>query len=139
MERLCLVGLIVWLIAAVGAALETRYRMQWEAAKRGEATIALLEGRMPPEGWQGQRRDLANGEIIIAVWPEENADWRVISTMPSAHLFHPAKKPLTIADMGWTREEARGIRRMFSSIIHDWDDPAMDVYDDEYGGKEKDG
>ena len=37
-------------------------------------------------------------------------------------------KPLTIADLGWTREEALAIRAKLSSFAEDWDDPSMDVY-----------
>lgn len=37
---------------------------------------------------------------------------------------------LTITDLGWTREQAAVVRGLFSAIAEDWDDPAMDVYDD---------
>lgn len=40
------------------------------------------------------------------------------------------KQELTIADLGWTQEQAISIRGMFGSILEDWDDPSMDVYDD---------
>lgn len=41
-----------------------------------------------------------------------------------------SRKPLTIDDLGWTREQAAIIRGLFGAIADDWDDPSMDVYDD---------
>jgi hypothetical protein len=41
-------------------------------------------------------------------------------------------KRITIADLGWTREQAIAIRGLYGSIAEDWDDPAMDIYDELY-------
>jgi hypothetical protein len=40
------------------------------------------------------------------------------------------QKPLTIEDLGWTREDAQAVRAQFGVFTEDWDDPAMDVYND---------
>jgi hypothetical protein len=40
------------------------------------------------------------------------------------------RSPLTIEDLGWTPEEAKQIRAQFGLFAEDWDDPAMDVYND---------
>jgi hypothetical protein len=40
------------------------------------------------------------------------------------------RQPLTLRDIGWTREEARRVRAKFASFAEDWDDPRMDVYDE---------
>ena len=37
---------------------------------------------------------------------------------------------LTISDLGWTRDQALAIRGQLASFAEDWDDPAMDVYDE---------
>ncbi len=42
----------------------------------------------------------------------------------------PNHKP-TLAELGISPEEAIAIRNSFGPMIEDWDDPAMDVYDDE--------
>ncbi len=38
------------------------------------------------------------------------------------------KPNLTIDDMGWTIEYALSIRAKFASVLEDWDDPEMDIY-----------
>lgn len=42
----------------------------------------------------------------------------------------PAAPPLTIYDLGWTREEAARVRAQMASFSADWDDPAMDIYNE---------
>jgi hypothetical protein len=42
----------------------------------------------------------------------------------------PAAEPLTIYDLGWTREEAARARAQMASFSADWDDPAMDIYNE---------
>ncbi len=37
---------------------------------------------------------------------------------------------LTLRDLGWTREQAMQVRAKLSAFIPDWDDPAMDIYDE---------
>jgi len=37
---------------------------------------------------------------------------------------------LTIHDLGWTKEMARDVRAQLASFAEDWDDPAMDVYNE---------
>jgi hypothetical protein len=37
---------------------------------------------------------------------------------------------LTIRELGWTREEAAKVRAQLASFAVDWDDPAMDVYNE---------
>lgn len=45
------------------------------------------------------------------------------------HVRGRGKRPLTIHDLGWTREEAAATRGVFGAVADDWDDPLMDVYD----------
>lgn len=55
----------------------------------------------------------------------EMLDQRIPST------GHPTTQgPLTIADLGWTPEQAAAIRAQLAAFADDWDDPAMDVYDE---------
>ena len=44
--------------------------------------------------------------------------------------MQPAAEPLTIYDLGWTREEAARARAQMASFSADWDDPAMDIYNE---------
>ncbi|GIK64925.1 MAG: hypothetical protein BroJett018_27190 [Chloroflexota bacterium] len=50
--------------------------------------------------------------------------------------YHPSSRPhlppgeLTIEDLGWTPDQAAAIRAQLSAFAEDWDDPAMDVYDE---------
>lgn len=37
---------------------------------------------------------------------------------------------LTIADLGWSQEQARELRSRLGAFADDWDDPSMDLYDD---------
>ena len=40
------------------------------------------------------------------------------------------KRQLTIQYLGWTRERARQVRAKLSAFAAEWDDPAMDIYDE---------
>ncbi|MCY3020135.1 MAG: hypothetical protein NTW87_14045 [Planctomycetota bacterium] len=40
------------------------------------------------------------------------------------------RRALTIHDLGWTKEIARDVRSQLASFAEDWDDPAMDVYNE---------
>ena len=42
----------------------------------------------------------------------------------------PAAEPLTIYDLGWTHEGAARVRAQMASFSADWDDPAMDIYNE---------
>ena len=46
------------------------------------------------------------------------------------------KSGLTIDDMGWTVEYALSIRALFASVLEDWDDPEMDIYNDASDGED---
>lgn len=46
-----------------------------------------------------------------------------------AALRFPLHEPMTIADLGWTRENAAAVRGVFSAFAVDWDAPIMDEYD----------
>lgn len=39
-------------------------------------------------------------------------------------------QPLTISDLGWTREQARDVRARLATFAADWDDPSMDIYNE---------
>lgn len=36
-----------------------------------------------------------------------------------------------VKDLGWTKAQVEEARRRLASISDDWDDPSMDVYDEE--------
>ncbi|HEY3322620.1 MAG TPA: hypothetical protein VGP72_19340 [Planctomycetota bacterium] len=40
---------------------------------------------------------------------------------------------LTIADLGWTVEDAANVRAKLASFAEDWDDPKMDAYNEDRG------
>jgi hypothetical protein len=40
------------------------------------------------------------------------------------------RRVLSIRDLGWTEDMARNVRARLASFAEDWDDPAMDVYDE---------
>lgn len=48
------------------------------------------------------------------------------------------KPSLTIDDMGWTVEYALSIRAKFASVLEDWNNPEMDIYNAIPDGKEDD-
>ena len=58
-------------------------------------------------------------------------DWSALSQQ-YLNFFSIKKKSRTIYDLGWTYEKAVRIRAQLASFASDWDDPGMDVYDDEY-------
>ncbi len=43
----------------------------------------------------------------------------------------PSRHKPSLAELGISREEALAIRYQFGAMAADWDDPEMDVYDDE--------
>ena len=58
----------------------------------------------------------------VVVTPENETDREPRSSA--------GKQRLTIQDLGWTLEEAAEARAELSAFAADWDDPAMDVYDE---------
>lgn len=44
-----------------------------------------------------------------------------------------SQSDLTIDDLGWSPEYAAQVRSQFATFAEDWDDPAMDIYDELYG------
>lgn len=57
----------------------------------------------------------------------------LVGLLWQAHTDHvrdtSAQTPLTVTDLGWTREKAAGVRGAFGAFAADWDDPIMDEYD----------
>ncbi len=64
------------------------------------------------------------------------------STSMSAAKGHPAAHPgrsegrerphgIPVEKLGWTKAQVEEARRRLASMLEDWDDPAMDVYDEE--------
>jgi hypothetical protein len=41
-----------------------------------------------------------------------------------------SRRGLTTRDLGWTRQEAAKVRAQMGSFAADWDDPAMDIYNE---------
>lgn len=54
------------------------------------------------------------------------AEWQLSEKLSES------KKHPTLDDLGWTLEEAAGLRILFGSIAEDWDDPDMDIYNQHY-------
>jgi len=46
---------------------------------------------------------------------------------------HERSRPrgIPIEELGWTKEMALEARRRLASFVDDWEDPSMDVYDEE--------
>jgi uncharacterized protein (DUF433 family) len=40
-----------------------------------------------------------------------------------------ADLPRTLAELGWTKEQAASVREQLQPFADDWDDPSMDIYD----------
>jgi len=69
------------------------------------------------------------GNVIMM--PVAKASGYYESKIISVSTDNPSpKKSLTIDDLGWTKEQAIAVRGLFGSFAEDWDDPAMDVYND---------
>lgn len=74
---------------------------------------------------------------IMQYIPEPNEDWEfkvlsIFTTTSIEDLKNEVKsrhKP-TLTELGISKEEAIAIRKSFGTPFDDWDDPAMDVYDD---------
>lgn len=58
-----------------------------------------------------------------------------VKTPPVSHGKQPEPKGLSrgipIDRLGWTREMAVEARQRVASLLDDWEDPSMDVYDEE--------
>jgi hypothetical protein len=70
---------------------------------------------------EGVYRD---GKVELLESPPEWKEARVIVT------FLPAPGPIDLRALGISEEQARDMRTRFRTFIEDWDDPAMDVYND---------
>jgi hypothetical protein len=46
------------------------------------------------------------------------------------HSAERRSSTLTVKQLGWTEEVARDVRAQLAAFAEDWDDPAMDVYDE---------
>jgi hypothetical protein len=77
-------------------------------------------------------------ETLMQHIPEPKEDWEfevlsIFTTLSIEALKNTVnlhRKP-TLAELGISQEEAIAIRQSFGTPFDDWDDPAMDVYDDE--------
>lgn len=58
-----------------------------------------------------------------------------VKTPPVSHGRHPEPKGrprgIPTEKLGWTREMALEARQRVASLLDDWEDPSMDVYDEE--------
>ena len=52
------------------------------------------------------------------------------ATIKSSKALPRKKKRPTVQSLGWTKEEALETYYKFRAFAEDWDDPAMEVYDD---------
>jgi len=55
-------------------------------------------------------------EVLLVVQPESNL---------------AVGSSLTIDDLGWTEAKAAEVRTHLASFVEDWDDPRMDIYNDD--------
>lgn len=70
---------------------------------------------------EGVYRD---GKVELLEPPPEGAAGRVIVT------FLPSDGPINLADYGINPEQAADMRQRLKTFQSDWDDPAMDVYNE---------
>ena len=70
---------------------------------------------------EGVYRD---GKVELLEPGPELVEARVIVT------FLPKPGPIDLRAIGISEEQARDMRNRFQSFIEDWDDPAMDVYNE---------
>jgi len=55
-----------------------------------------------------------------------------VQAKPGTDITGAARKitKLTIRDLGWTKEEAMRVRAQLATFAPDWDDPAVDIYNE---------
>jgi uncharacterized protein (DUF433 family) len=73
-----------------------------------------------------------DSDFVLARFPSlDVADIRaaIEFAREAAREFDGADLPLTLSDLGWTREQAASVRQQLQPFADDWDDPSMDVYD----------
>jgi hypothetical protein len=70
---------------------------------------------------EGVYRD---GRVELAQQPADIKQARVIVT------FLPAEGPIDLRERGISEDEAAELRHRFGAAAADWDDPAMDIYND---------
>ncbi len=70
--------------------------------------------------------------VINSVPPTPMA---AVKPPPTADGKHPVQRararPTSLEELGWTREMALEARQRVASLLEDWEDPSMDVYDEE--------
>jgi hypothetical protein len=64
------------------------------------------------------------GQIEWAEEPREMDGARVLVT------FLPSRHPVDLRAQGVSKEEAAGFRASLGEAIADWEDPALDIYDE---------
>ena len=65
-----------------------------------------------------------DGKVELSEAPPPWKEARVIVT------FLPTPGPIDLRERGINEQEASDMRNRFRTFIEDWDDPAMDVYND---------
>lgn len=92
---------------------------------------------------EGERLKFVPAEVKLANGHESDAELNEVEVLLQ-HLRHQvtqasvklaetqlaSHKKHFIRDLGWTEEQVAQARYAFASFQEDWDDPAMDVYDD---------
>lgn len=59
---------------------------------------------------------------------EPDSGTNIARNVSISSLPQPAEGGLPPSSLGWTREEAMGVRSRLSAWAEEWDDPAMDEY-----------
>ena len=72
---------------------------------------------------------MGTAAVIISSCTLVSDPW-VIDPRKNVRTVEEARKPLSIADLGWTQEHAAHVRARLSSFAEDWDDPEMDIYNE---------
>ena len=60
----------------------------------------------------------------------EDKAWRLSGTSRSTSWQPGVRRPLLVADLGWSKEKAARVRERLLSFEDAWNDPGMDAYDD---------
>ena len=60
----------------------------------------------------------------------EGKAWRLLSTSRSTSWPPSVRRPLLVADLGWSKEKAARVRERLLGFENAWNDPGTDVYAD---------
>lgn len=75
------------------------------------------------------RRRAAGASPASSSTTEDKA-WHLLSTSRSTSWQPSVRRPLLVADLGWSKEKAARVRKRLIDFEDAWNDPGMDAYAD---------